>query len=184
VGRTRTPKCTNVKELKLPPNNPVGQRAYDAVEKAAEGEIVSFTYDFPKPGTKAPVPKETLEARIGKQARARANSVSAVPFWYPLKPEGFNLLLTKPRPSMKPLNTRGSSMDQALMVRIRERAYHIWEESGGHADDNWLQAETEILQLGMPPTSLPSIPKEQRSRSNRVRAPGTGTKRFLSRAAL
>ena len=45
---------TNVKELKIPPNNPVGQRAYDAVAKAAEGEIVSFTYDFPKPGTKAP----------------------------------------------------------------------------------------------------------------------------------
>jgi cytochrome c len=58
---------TNVKELKMPPNNPVGQRAYDAVAKAPEGEIVSFTYDFPKPGTKAPVPKETLEARIGKQ---------------------------------------------------------------------------------------------------------------------
>ena len=51
----------------MPPNNPVGQRAYDAVAKAPEGEIVSFTYDFPKPGTKAPVPKETLEARIGKQ---------------------------------------------------------------------------------------------------------------------
>jgi hypothetical protein len=59
---------SNVKELKIPPNNPVGQRAYDAVAKAAEGEIVSFTYDFPKPGTKAPAPKETLEARIGKQA--------------------------------------------------------------------------------------------------------------------
>ncbi len=59
---------TNVKELKIPPNNPVGQRAYDAVAKAAEGEIVSFTYDFPKPGTKAPAPKETLEVRIGKQA--------------------------------------------------------------------------------------------------------------------
>jgi hypothetical protein len=59
---------TNVKELKLPPNNPVGQLAYDAVAKAAEGEIVSFTYDFPKPGTKAPAPKETLEARVGKQA--------------------------------------------------------------------------------------------------------------------
>jgi hypothetical protein len=57
---------TNVKELKVPPNNPVGQRAYDAVAKAAEGEIVSFTYDFPKPGTKAPVPKETLEVRIGQ----------------------------------------------------------------------------------------------------------------------
>ena len=35
---------TNVKELKVPPNNPVGQRAYDAVAKAAEGEIVSFTF--------------------------------------------------------------------------------------------------------------------------------------------
>ena len=32
---------TNVKELKFPPNNPVGQRAYDAVAKAAEGEIVT-----------------------------------------------------------------------------------------------------------------------------------------------
>jgi len=42
--------------------------SYDAVAKAAEGEIVSFTYDFPKPGTKVPVPKETLEARVGKQA--------------------------------------------------------------------------------------------------------------------
>ena len=35
---------------------------------AAEGEIVSFTYNFPKPGAKAPAPKETLEVRIGKQA--------------------------------------------------------------------------------------------------------------------
>jgi hypothetical protein len=59
---------TNVKELKIPPNNPVGQHAYDAVAKAAEGEIVSFTYDFPMPGTKAPATKETLEARVGKQA--------------------------------------------------------------------------------------------------------------------
>ena len=32
------------------------------------GEIVTFTYDFPKPGTKATALKETLEARIGKQA--------------------------------------------------------------------------------------------------------------------
>jgi hypothetical protein len=59
---------TNVKELKIPPNDPVGQRAYDAIAKAAEGEIVSFTYDFPKPGTKASAPKETLEVRVGKQA--------------------------------------------------------------------------------------------------------------------
>ena len=62
---------TNVKDLKIPPNNPVGQRAYDAVAKAAEGEIVSFTYDFPRPGTKASAPKETLEACIGKQGMRR-----------------------------------------------------------------------------------------------------------------
>jgi hypothetical protein len=59
---------TNVKELKIPPNNPVGQRAHDAVANASEGEIVSFTYDFPKPGTKTPALKETLAARVGKQA--------------------------------------------------------------------------------------------------------------------
>jgi len=58
---------TNIKELKIPPNDPVGQRAYDAIAKAAEGEIVSFTYNFPKPGTKASAPKETLEVRVGKQ---------------------------------------------------------------------------------------------------------------------
>ena len=28
-------------------------------------KIASFTYDFPKPGTKAPATKETLEARVG-----------------------------------------------------------------------------------------------------------------------
>src|SRR5580693_3634373 len=59
---------TNIKELKIPPNDPVGQRAYDAVAKTAEGEIVTFVYDFPKPGTKASAPKETLEVRVGKQA--------------------------------------------------------------------------------------------------------------------
>ena len=36
-------------------------------------------------------------------------------------------------------------MDQALMVRIRERAYHIWAANGGDAEQNWLRAEAEIL---------------------------------------
>ena len=36
-------------------------------------------------------------------------------------------------------------MDHALMLRIRERAYHIWAANGGEADQNWLRAETEIL---------------------------------------
>ena len=59
---------TNIKELKISVNlSGFGQRAYDAIAKAAEGEIVSFTYNFPKPGTKASAPKETLEVRVGKQ---------------------------------------------------------------------------------------------------------------------
>jgi hypothetical protein len=36
-------------------------------------------------------------------------------------------------------------MDQALMVCIRERAYHIWAANGGDAEQNWLRAEAEIL---------------------------------------
>jgi hypothetical protein len=36
-------------------------------------------------------------------------------------------------------------MNQALMVRIRERAYHIWAANGGDTEQNWLRAETEIL---------------------------------------
>ena len=40
---------------------------------------------------------------------------------------------------------RGAPMDQALMLRIRERAYHIWTATGADADQNWLRAETEML---------------------------------------
>ena len=36
-------------------------------------------------------------------------------------------------------------MHQTLMVRIRERAYHIWAANGGDAEQNWLRAEAEIL---------------------------------------
>jgi hypothetical protein len=36
-------------------------------------------------------------------------------------------------------------MNQALMVRIRERAYHIWAANGGDTEQNWLRAEAEIL---------------------------------------
>jgi len=58
----------NIRELKLPPNDPVGQRAYDAVANAPEGDVVTVGFDLPKPGTKKPVPKESIEVRIGKQA--------------------------------------------------------------------------------------------------------------------
>jgi len=55
------------------------------------------------------------------------------------------------------LLTLVASMDEALMLRIRERAYHIWAANGGDADQNWLRAETEILNTSaaQPPEAQP-----------------------------
>jgi hypothetical protein len=58
---------TDVRELKLE-KDPIGQRAYDVVAGAAEGDVVSIDYSFPKPGTKQPATKQSLETRIGNQA--------------------------------------------------------------------------------------------------------------------
>jgi cytochrome c len=58
----------DIRELKIPPDDPIGKRAYDTVHDAPEGNIVAVEYNFPKPGTKAPATKQTLEARIGSQA--------------------------------------------------------------------------------------------------------------------
>jgi cytochrome c len=48
-------------------DDPIGQRAYQAVENAPEGSVITIDYNFPKPGTTEPVPKQTLETRIGNQ---------------------------------------------------------------------------------------------------------------------
>lgn len=58
----------NVREFKLPPDDPVGQRAYDVVHDAPEGTYVTAQYKLNKPGTKVPADKEFLETRIGNQA--------------------------------------------------------------------------------------------------------------------
>jgi Protein of unknown function (DUF2934) len=63
-------------------------------------------------------------------------------------------------------------MDQILMHRIRERAYHIWMETGGNADRNWLQAEAEILQTASqaPPDIGPQRPAPRKSRKGKASA--------------
>lgn len=48
-------------------DDPIGQRAYDAVQTLPEGSVATMDYTFPKPGTTEPVPKRSLEARIGNQ---------------------------------------------------------------------------------------------------------------------
>ena len=50
---------SNVRELKLE-NDPIGQRAYDAVHDAPEGSVVTIEYNLPKPATKKPASKESL----------------------------------------------------------------------------------------------------------------------------
>jgi hypothetical protein len=49
-------------------NEPMGQRAYDAVHDAPEGAVVSIDYQMPKPDEKKPSAKEAFEARVGDQA--------------------------------------------------------------------------------------------------------------------
>ena len=58
---------TDVRELKYQDRG-IGQEAYDAVANAAEGDFVTVEYNFPKPGTKTPATKQSLETRIGNQA--------------------------------------------------------------------------------------------------------------------
>jgi hypothetical protein len=59
-------------------------------------------------------------------------------------------------------------MDQAIMFRVRERAYHIWAAQGGDAETNWLQAETEVLQLKSP-QAAPVSSRNPKARGGRNR---------------
>jgi DUF2934 family protein len=60
----------------------------------------------------------------------------------------FKLSLTIDQACLSPRqhNCAGAPMDDlAVMERIRECAYYIWAANGGDAEQNWLQAEAEIL---------------------------------------
>ena len=48
-------------------DDPIGKRAYEALQNAPEGSIITIDYKLPKPGTTEPVQKQTLETRIGNQ---------------------------------------------------------------------------------------------------------------------
>jgi len=49
-------------------DDPIGKRTYEAVQNSPEGNVVTVDYKLPKPGTTEPAPKQTVEARIGKQS--------------------------------------------------------------------------------------------------------------------
>jgi hypothetical protein len=54
---------TDVRALKVK-DDPLGQRLFDQVK---EGTVTTVDYNFPKPGTTEPVPKESYIIRIGGQ---------------------------------------------------------------------------------------------------------------------
>lgn len=56
----------DVRELKMQ-EDAIGQRAFDLVHAAPEGDFLTMEYNFPKPGMKKFVPKESIETRVGNQ---------------------------------------------------------------------------------------------------------------------
>jgi hypothetical protein len=59
-------------------------------------------------------------------------------------------------------------MEQALEERVRERAYEIWSATGrmhGHADEQWLAAEREVLAESLSTKSVPPRKSGGRARS-------------------
>jgi len=58
----------DVRTLKEKDGSPFGQKIFDTVNAAAEGTIVTVGYNFPKPNTTNPVPKESFVAKIGNEA--------------------------------------------------------------------------------------------------------------------
>ena len=72
-------------------------------------------------------------------------------------------------------------MDQALMLRIRERAYHIWTATGADADQNWLRAETEMLNNSV---AQPSVAQPRKNRPGAFRRKAKKTASTGQAAAL
>jgi cytochrome c len=48
-------------------DDPIGQRTYDAIHEAPQGNIATVDYSFPKPGKTERVPKQFIETRIGNE---------------------------------------------------------------------------------------------------------------------
>ena len=55
---------TDVKALKEKDGSPLGEKVFNA---SKEGTITTVAYNFPKPGTTDPVPKEFYVTRVGNQ---------------------------------------------------------------------------------------------------------------------
>jgi single cache domain-containing protein len=57
---------TDARAMKLK-DDPFGQRVFDAIKNSAPGSVVTVQYNYPRPGTTEPVPKESFVTRVGDQ---------------------------------------------------------------------------------------------------------------------
>ena len=48
-------------------DDPIGRRAYDAIQNLPEGSVGTIDYNFPKPRTTEAVPMQFFETRVGDQ---------------------------------------------------------------------------------------------------------------------
>jgi hypothetical protein len=59
---------TDNRLLKEKDGSPLGQKVYDAVQGLKDGQITSVSYNYPRPNTTNPVPKESYLTRVGNTA--------------------------------------------------------------------------------------------------------------------
>ena len=57
---------TDARALKVK-DDPLGQRIFDTVQGAQPGTIATVDYQFPRPGTTDPVPKQSFVTKVGDQ---------------------------------------------------------------------------------------------------------------------
>ena len=60
---------TDVRTLKVK-DDPLGQRIFDTINKSSGGSVFTVDYNFPKPGTTEPVPKQSFVTKVGNEGCA------------------------------------------------------------------------------------------------------------------
>jgi len=48
-------------------DDPLGQRIFDTINKSSGGTVLTVDYNFPKPGTTEPVPKQSFVTKVDNQ---------------------------------------------------------------------------------------------------------------------
>jgi hypothetical protein len=57
---------TDARTIKIK-DDPLGQRIFDTIQGLQPGSVGTVDYQFPKPGTTEPVPKQSFVMKVGGQ---------------------------------------------------------------------------------------------------------------------